>query len=114
VLDLSDNEMAKVHLRHMVGGHAQCMLDEHIYRVMFPERPGALLHLLTEMGKKWNISLFHYRNHGAAFGRVLLGIQCEKPACEAFETMLDRLQYPYWAEDNNPAYHLFLNAVEDH
>jgi len=109
VFDLSDNETAKTHVRHMVGGHAQCMLDERIFRVEFPERPGALLHFLTEMGSRWNISLFHYRNHGAAYGRVLMGVQVPTAEIDTFCGLLARLGYAYWSEDDNPAYRLFLN-----
>src|SRR5690606_10122855 len=75
ILDLTDNEMAKLHIRYMVGGHAPTQVDEILYRFEFPERPGALLNFLTHMGRHWNISLFHYRNHGAAYGRVLVGMQ---------------------------------------
>lgn len=109
VLDLSDNEMAKLHVRHMVGGHSQCVLNERLLRLTFPERPGALLHFLTEMGERWNISLFHYRNHGAAYGRILMGVQVPTEQVEEFHAFLNKLGYPYWAEDDNPAYHLFLN-----
>jgi threonine dehydratase len=108
ILDLTDNEMAKLHLRHMVGGHASDVADEIVYRFEFPERPGALLNFLTQMGHGWNISLFHYRNHGAAYGRVLVGMQvppAERPALREF---LDRLGYPYFDESSNPAYRLFL------
>jgi threonine dehydratase len=109
VLDLSDNEMAKLHVRHMVGGHAPGIRDERLYRFEFPERPGALLHFLTEMGQRWNISLFHYRNHGAAYGRILMGIQVPDSEQADFSAFLKRLGYPYWPEDGNPAYRLFLN-----
>ncbi|MCV6638878.1 threonine ammonia-lyase, biosynthetic [Candidatus Albibeggiatoa sp. nov. NOAA] len=109
VIDLSDNEMAKSHIRHMVGGHAVNLHDERLYRFEFPERPGALLHFLTNMGQHWNISLFHYRNHGAAYGRVLVGIQVPDTELEAFHAFLIRLGYTYWEESNNLAYQLFLN-----
>lgn len=109
VIDLSDNEMAKSHIRHMVGGRAGNLTNERLYRFEFPERPGALLHFLTGMGQKWNISLFHYRNHGAAYGRVLVGIQVPDSELTSFHTFLTRLSYPYWEEFNNPAYQLFLN-----
>lgn len=109
VVDLTDNEMAKTHVRHMVGGHSHKPLNEHVYRVEFPERPGALLHFLTEMGQRWNISLFHYRNHGAAYGRVLMGIQLPDQDKQVFETFLNHLNYPHWKEDYNPAYRLFLS-----
>jgi threonine dehydratase len=109
VLDMTDNEMAKIHLRHMVGGRKSGLLDETLYRFEFPERPGALLNFLTSIGNRWNISLFHYRNHGAAFGRVLVGMQI--PAAERIELMgyLDKLGYRYWQESENPAYKLFLS-----
>jgi len=109
VVDLTDNEMAKSHIRHMVGGHTPCLLDERLYRFEFPERPGALLHFLTCMGQRWNISLFHYRNHGAAYGRVLAGIQVPDVHKNEFQSFLDNLGHPYWDEADNPAYQLFLN-----
>jgi len=109
VIDLSDNEMAKSHVRHMVGGHAANLTDECLYRFEFPERPGALLHFLTSMSQKWNISLFHYQNHGSAYGRVLVGIQVPETELDAFHAFLTRLGYTYWEESNNPAYQLFLN-----
>jgi threonine dehydratase len=109
VVDMTDNEMAKAHIRHMVGGHPPYLLDEHLYRFEFPERPGALLHFLTKMGQRWNISLFHYRNHGSAYGRVLVGIQVPHKQLSEFQYFLDTLNYPYWNEINNPAYRLFLN-----
>lgn len=108
VLDLTDNEMAKMHLRHMVGGHASNVSDERVYRFEFPERPGALLNFLTHMGQSWNISLFHYRNHGAAYGRVLVGMQVPPGESKAFREFLKDLGYPYWEETDNPAYRLFL------
>lgn len=108
VLDLSDNELAKVHLRFMVGGHAQGITDEVLYRFSFPERPGALLHFLNSMGGIWNISLFHYRNHGSDFGRVLTGIQVPEDDREKFCTFLEDLGYEYWEETHNPAYQSFL------
>ena len=109
VVDLTDNEMAKAHIRHMVGGHPPHLLNERLYRFEFPERPGALLHFLTSMGQRWNISLFHYRNHAAAYGRILVGIQVADSQLSEFQTFLDKLGYPYWDEAKNPAYHLFLN-----
>ncbi|MEY3220907.1 MAG: threonine ammonia-lyase, biosynthetic [Pseudomonadota bacterium] len=109
VVDLTDNEIAKIHVRHMVGGHSYKPLNEHLYRVEFPERPGALLHFLTEMGQRWNISLFHYRNHGAAYGKVLMGIQFPDQDKQEFESFLKQLNYPHWEEDQNPAYQLFLS-----
>jgi threonine dehydratase len=109
VVDLTDNEIAKAHIRHMVGGHTPHLLNERLYRFEFPERPGALLHFLTNMGQRWNISLFHYRNHGAAYGRVLVGIQVPDTQLTEFQKFLDKLGYPYWDEADNPAYQLFLN-----
>ncbi len=108
VTDLSDNELAKVHLRFMVGGHAQGVENEQLYRFRFPESPGALLHFLTRIGNRWNISLFHYRNHGSDFGRVLAGIQVPADECEEFRTFLKNLGYEYWDETDNPAYQRFL------
>ncbi len=108
VLDLTDNELAKVHLRFMVGGHAQTISEERLYRFSFPEKPGALLHFLTSMGGTWNISLFHYRNHGSDFGRVLTGIQVPAAEHEKFTQFLEDLGYEYWDETNNPAYQSFL------
>ncbi|MEF3193423.1 MAG: threonine ammonia-lyase, biosynthetic [Halothiobacillaceae bacterium] len=108
VLDMSGNEMAKLHVRHMVGGHSPRIEHEIIYRFEFPERPGALLHFLTRMGAKWNISLFHYRNHGADYGRVLVGIQVPDEERPQFERFLNALGFPYWDESDNPAYGLFL------
>ncbi|OUD14286.1 threonine ammonia-lyase, biosynthetic [Thioflexithrix psekupsensis] len=109
VVDLSNNEMAKLHIRHMVGGHGQHVQNERLYRFEFPERPGALLHFLTNIGYHWNISLFHYRNHGSAYGRVLVGIQVPETDLLAFQQFLDTLGYAYWEERDNPAYQLFLN-----
>lgn len=109
VLDLTQNEMAKVHLRHMVGGHGFGRVEHEIlYRFEFPERPGALLNFLSKMGKRWNISMFHYRNHGAAYGRVLVGIQVPPEQRERFTESLEQLGYQYVEETENPAYRLFL------
>jgi threonine dehydratase len=107
-LDLSDNEMAKLHLRHLVGGHAPEARDEILFRFEFPERPGALMNFLNCMSHNWNISLFHYRNHGADYGRVLVGMQVPRSDKKALKTFLDTLGYPYWDESDNPAYKLFL------
>lgn len=106
--DFSDNEMAKLHVRYMVGGHAPQVENEQLYRFEFPERPGALLRFLTQMGQRWNISLFHYRNHGAAYGRVLVGVQVSGHEQDDFHQFLDELGYNYWQETDNPAYELFL------
>ena len=108
VLDMTDNEMAKMHVRHLVGGRA-ALKDEVLYRFEFPERPGALLDFLTSIGTRWNISLFHYRNHGAAYGRVLVGLQIPKDERKKIAQYLDTLAYPYWQETDNPAYQLFLS-----
>jgi len=106
--DLSDNEMAKLHIRHMVGGHSARVRDEMVYRFEFPERPGALMHFLNHMSRGWNISLFHYRNHGADYGRVLVGMQVPRSDQRAFRIFLKQLNYRYWDETENPAYRMFL------
>ncbi|HES76510.1 MAG TPA: threonine ammonia-lyase, biosynthetic [bacterium] len=108
VLDMSGNEMAKLHMRHLVGGHCPNVAHEILYRFEFPERPGALLQFLTRMGAEWNISLFHYRNHGADYGRVLVGIQVPNDERQHFEHFLEALGFPFWDETDNPAYSLFL------
>ncbi|MCY4406442.1 MAG: threonine ammonia-lyase, biosynthetic [Rhodospirillaceae bacterium] len=109
VLDLTDNEMAKLHVRHMVGGHAPGELDEVLYRFDFPERPGALMHFLTQMGRKpWNISMFHYRNHGSDYGRVLIGVQVPQTERADFQSFLAQVGYDHREETDNPAYRLFL------
>ncbi len=108
VLDLTDNEMAKLHIRHLVGGHSQGADNEHLFRFQFPERPGALLRFLQHIGGRWNISLFHYRNHGAAYGRILCGIQVPPGDSDDFQSFLDNLGYEHWDETDNPAYRLFL------
>jgi threonine dehydratase len=108
VLDLSENEMAKLHIRHLVGGRAPQAEHEVLYRFEFPERPGALMKFLNSMSHAWNISLFHYRNHGADYGRVLAGIQVLPEQKEEFQSFLDGLGYRYWNESRNPAYALFL------
>jgi threonine dehydratase len=107
--DFSDNEMAKLHMRHMVGGHAPHIEHELLYRFEFPERPGALLGFLNSLSHTWNISLFHYRNHGTDYGRVLIGIQVPPQDTTAFQDFLQRLGYVYWDENHNPAYRLFLS-----
>lgn len=106
--DLSDNEMAKLHVRHLVGGHARDVKNEILYRFEFPDRPGALMRFLNNMGHNWNISLFHYRNHGADYGRVLIGMQVAPEEKADFKLFLDQLGYRYWDESNNPAYKFFL------
>ena len=108
VLDLTDNELAKLHIRHMVGGHAAAVPDECVLRFEFPERPGALFNFLTKLGGRWNISMFHYRNHGAADGRVLAALQVPHEERHLIPAALDAIGYPYWDETDNPAYRLFL------
>ncbi|MCH9798307.1 MAG: threonine ammonia-lyase, biosynthetic [Betaproteobacteria bacterium] len=107
-LDLTDNELAKLHLRHLVGGKAPQAEHEVLFRFEFPERPGALRNFLNAMQHDWNISLFHYRNHGADFGRVLVGMQVPPHELNLFYAFLNNLGYPYWDESDNPAYALFL------
>ena len=111
-LDLTDDEMAKNHIRHMVGGHApqvcQNGMNELLYRFEFPERPGALMNFLSQMSAGWNISLFHYRNHGADYGRVLVGMQVPADEMGQFREFLKNLGYAHWDESQNPAYKLFL------
>ena len=109
-LDLTDDELAKVHLRHLVGGKSSLASDEVVYRFEFPERPGALLRFLTGMSPSWNISLFHYRNHGADYGRVLIGLQVPLDEQPEFASFLAELGYPHWNESENPAYQLFLGG----
>ncbi|MGR8919565.1 MAG: threonine ammonia-lyase, biosynthetic [Gammaproteobacteria bacterium] len=108
-IDMTDNEVAKMHVRFMVGGHGRGVEHERLLRFEFPERPGALLHFLSQLGEDFNISLFHYRNHGAAYGRVLMGIQVPPALEERFESLLDRLDMIYEDESGNPAYGLFLS-----
>ncbi len=110
VQDLSNNEMAKVHIRHMVGGPVEGIENELIYRFQFPERPGALLKFLDGLAPEWNISLFHYRNHGDDHGRVLAGIQVAPEDRSRFQRCLNDLGYPFWDETHNPAYRLFLDG----
>ena len=112
VTDLTDNETAKLHIRYMVGGHTPEATNEQLFRFQFPERPGALLEFLTKVGKRWNISLFHYRNHGAAYGRVLIGIQLPERDKQDFISQMDALGYRYWEETNNPAYHFFASPAK--
>lgn len=107
--DMTNNEMAKLHIRHMVGGHAPVAADnERVYRFEFPERPGALLKFLSGLGKRWNISMFHYRNHGAAYGRILVGLQAGSGELGALESTLQQINYRYWDETDNRAYQLYL------
>lgn len=108
VIDLTNNELAIVHLRHLVGGRAPEAADERLYSFQFPERPGALLQFLESLDESWNISLFHYRNHGSAHGRVLAGIQVPPPDLPRFRASLERLGYHHVDESDNPAYRAFL------
>jgi len=108
VVDMTDNEMAKLHIRYMVGGRVPGIQNERLFRFQFPERPGALMRFLNHMGSHWNISLFHYRNHGADYGRILVGMQVPDGDESAFSKFLLEIGYPYWEESANPAYELFL------
>lgn len=109
VEDLSDNEMAKLHVRHMVGGRSPGIENERLFRFEFPERPGALLEFLNAIGTDWNISLFHYRNHGSDYGRILAGIDVPESETDELEAHLRDLGYPHWEESDNPAYAIFLS-----
>ncbi len=109
-LDLTHDELAKEHIRHMVGGHSSLAHDERLLRFVFPERPGALMKFLAHMRPGWNITLFHYRNQGADYGRILVGLQVPKGDTKAFSAFLDTLGYPYVEETDNPVYRLFLQS----
>ena len=109
VSDMTENEMAKLHIRHMVGGRSQQVMEEQVYRFEFPERPGALLEFLVQLGGRFNISMFHYRNHGSAFGRVLVGLQVPQKDHPQLRVFLDQLGYGYNDETDNPAYQFFLS-----
>ncbi len=112
--DLTDNEVAKLHIRYMVGGHVPDNVEaERVYRVEFPERPGALAKFLSGLGQAWNISMFHYRNHGAAYGRILVGIQVPPRERRGFEKVLKEIGYRYWDETDNRAYQLYLGQRAD-
>ena len=108
VEDMTDNELAKLHVRHMVGGRVTSGKSEILYRFEFPERPGALLKFLLGLGEKWNITMFHYRNHGAAWGRVLIGFEAPHAARRELASFLDRIGYRYSEETDNSAYQMFL------
>ena len=108
VEDLSDNELAKLHIRHMVGGRSPGLANERIFRFEFPERPGALLDFLNAIGTDWNISLFHYRNHGSDYGRILAGIDVPQDETAELQAHLTDLGYAYWEESENPAFSIFL------
>ena len=107
-LDLTDDELTKMHLRHMVGGRSPLAHDEVLYRFEFPENPGALMRFLNGMSPHWNISLFHYRNHGADYGRIVIGIQVPPAELPQWQAFLETVGYRYWNESDNPAYRLFL------
>jgi threonine dehydratase len=107
-MDLTDDELAHQHVRHMVGGRSSLAQDERLFRFVFPERPGALMRFLSSMPPEWNISLFHYRNQGADYGRILVGIQVPHADKKAMKTFLDQSIYPFFEETNHPAYRLFL------
>ena len=109
-LDLTHDDLAKEHIRHMVGGHSSLSKDERILRFVFPERPGALMKFLSSMRPGWNISLFHYRNQGADYGRILVGLQVPETDNRAFDDFLDTLGYPHVEETGNPVYRLFLQS----
>ncbi|RYX90001.1 MAG: threonine ammonia-lyase, biosynthetic [Comamonadaceae bacterium] len=109
-LDLTHDELAKQHVRHMVGGHSALSKDERLLRFIFPERPGALMKFLSSMQPNWNISLFHYRNQGADYGRTLVGLQVPKSDNRAFKDFLETMGYPYIEETDNPVYRLFLQS----
>ena len=110
VIDMTLNELAKDHIRYMVGGHAQQKLGEIVYSIQFPERPGALLKFLSSLGSRWNISMFHYRNHGAAFGKVLMGMQIPKSERKEFQERLEAVGFDYKEETDNPAYKVFVGG----
>ena len=107
-MDLTQDELAKTHIRHMVGGRSGLAEGERLFRFEFPERPGALMKFLTSLPPGWNISLFHYRNQGADFGRILVGLQVPKQDTKAIKPLLDALGYVYADETRNPVYRLFL------
>ncbi len=109
VFDMTDNEVAKLHTRYMIGGHpGNGVNNELLYRFQFPEKPGALLDFLMKVGTRWNISLFHYRNHGSNFGRILMGFQVDQADIKVFKQFLKNIDIPYWDETDNEAYGLFL------
>ena len=109
VIDMTGNEVAKLHTRYMIGGHPCGKVEnELIYRFQFPDKPGALLNFLMQTANRWNISLFHYRNHGSNFGRILMGFQVDKREIREFNAFLKDIDIPYWEETGNEAYELFL------
>lgn len=108
-VDLTGDELSKQHVRYMVGGHSPLAHDERLFRFEFPERPGALMKFLSSMAPDWNISLFHYRNQGADYSSILVGLQVPQADHAEFDRFLAVLGYPYWEESSNPAYRLFLS-----
>ena len=110
VFDMSDNEMAKLHVRYMIGGHGRGIANERLFRFEFPERPGALTKFLSVVGGQWNISLFHYRNHGSDYGRVLAGVQIPPQDSVDFDLHVRELKYVFVEETDNPAYRMFLGS----
>jgi len=112
VHDMSDNEVAKLHVRYMIGGHARSLEDERLFRFEFPERPGALLKFLKAIGTRWNITLFHYRNHGSDYGRVLVGVQIPPAESAEFDLHVRELKYVYAEETDNSAYKMFLGGQQ--
>ncbi|MGF1677148.1 MAG: threonine ammonia-lyase, biosynthetic, partial [Rivularia sp. (in: cyanobacteria)] len=108
IIDLTDDELTKMHLRHMVGGRSPLADNELLYRFEFPERPGALMQFVGSMSPNWNISLFHYRNNGSDYGRIVVGMQVPPEEMQEWQAFLDTLGYQYWDENKNPAYKLFL------
>ena len=112
VIDMTLNELAKDHVRYMVGGHAPQELGEIVYSIQFPERPSALVKFLAALGSRWNISMFHYRNHGAAFGKVLMAVQMPESERKEFQLRLDKLGFEYREETSNPAYKVFIGGSE--
>jgi threonine dehydratase len=109
-MDLTHDDLARDHIRHMVGGHSGLAKDERLLRFEFPERPGALMKFLSAMRPGWNISLFHYRNQGADYGRILVGLQVPAAENNAFDAFLKTMGYPFVEETNNPVYKLFLKS----
>jgi threonine dehydratase len=107
-IEITDDELTKLHLRHMVGGRSPLAHNELLYRFEFPERPGALMKFVSSMSPNWNISLFHYRNNGADYGRIVVGVQVPPSEMEEWQAFLDTLGYRYWDESQNPVYKLFL------
>jgi threonine dehydratase len=107
-VNLTDDELAKEHVRHMVGGRSELARSERLFRFQFPERPGALMRFLDAMHPDWNITLFHYRNQGADYGRILVGLQVPAADRRALSQFLDQLGYPFVDETDNPVYGLFL------